>query len=248
MSSMKTLKPQEIAELLSKLKAETPEYPSNLLAAKKAAFLKQAVNIKLSGKGPGGQQGGSGGSGGGSGTLLSGGSTTQGVLLQALLGFWIVVALLTTAYAFRNQITDILKGNEVAALEESSQPSIVSSPLAPPVGTPVPSLSEPDSIIPATDVDASPTGVVSGLGDTNMNGATVIQEGTPDAESASNEKDKDNPGLHLGQTPGAPAAPGLGNPGNVNQPDKPTKPDKTKPDNKPSDPPGQSGDNPGKNK
>ena len=47
MSPKKPLNTKEITELLSKLKAETPDYPSELMAAKKAAFLKQAVNIKL---------------------------------------------------------------------------------------------------------------------------------------------------------------------------------------------------------
>ena len=56
MSPRKPLKTKEITELLSKLKAETPEYPSELMEARKAAFLKQAVNIKIDRTGQGGQQ------------------------------------------------------------------------------------------------------------------------------------------------------------------------------------------------
>ena len=52
MVSKKPMNTKEITDLLSKLKAETPDYPSDLLAAKRAAFLKQAVNIKIDGNAP----------------------------------------------------------------------------------------------------------------------------------------------------------------------------------------------------
>ena len=39
---------QDIVELLSKLKEETPDYPAELLNARKDSFLKQDVNRKIS--------------------------------------------------------------------------------------------------------------------------------------------------------------------------------------------------------
>ena len=75
MASRKPMSTKEITDLITKLKSETPEYPAELLAARKAAFLKQAVNISMSTKG------GPQGSSGGSGTALGGGATPQGMLL-----------------------------------------------------------------------------------------------------------------------------------------------------------------------
>jgi hypothetical protein len=220
----------EITGLFYKLKAETPDYPADLLAARKAAFLKQAVNIKIDGRGQGGKGGQQGGSSG-SGAALGGGAAGLGTLWQALIGVSIVAAMFLAAYAYREQITEILQGNEVAALEDVSQPSIVSSPLAPGTVTAVPSSLAPALAVPPIEI--LPTGTPgASVDNTDLNGAEVVV-GTPDAEISA-EKTKSNSGLHLGQTPGTPAAPGQGNPGNLNQPDKPDKP--TKPD-KPVKPP-----------
>lgn len=224
MASKKPLNTKEITDLLSKLKAETPEYPSDLLAAKKAAFLKHAVNIKIDGGGQSGESGHQGGSGssGGSGTALGGGPTTQGFLLQALIGIGIIAAMLSASYIFRDQINDILGGNEVSALEEVSSPSVVSSPLAPVTSSPI-SLD-----LTATPSAIVPTGTPTVLDDTNP-------EITPDILNLQVAEGTGTPGdngLHLGQTPGTPAAPGHGNPGNENKPDKPTKPPKPPKPNK----------------
>ena len=60
----KPLKPKEVTDLLSKLKSTTPDYPADLMAARRAAFVKKAIAVKLEGKGPGGKGGQHGGSGG----------------------------------------------------------------------------------------------------------------------------------------------------------------------------------------
>ena len=67
----KPLKPKEVTDLLSKLKSTTPDYPADLMAARRAAFVKKAIAVKLEGKGPGGKGGQHGGSGG-SGTTAGG--------------------------------------------------------------------------------------------------------------------------------------------------------------------------------
>jgi len=228
-----TMNSKEIIDLLGKAKAGTPDYPADLMAARKAAFLKQSIVVKIDTKGQGGQQGGSSGSGGGSGAALGGGSAVPGVLLQALIGLSIVAAMFLAAYAYRDQITEVLRGSEVAAMEDSSQPLLLSS------GTTV--TVAPNPVAPGL-VGPSPVGVptstpVAGTQDgTEINGA-VVAEGTLSVESNIAEGTKTNNGLHLGQTPGTPAAPGQDNPGNPNQPDKPEKPTKdtsTKPEKKPT--------------
>jgi len=232
MTGKKTLNPEEITDLLSKLKNETPDYPSDMMAARKAAFLKQAVNIKIDTKGQGGEGGQQGGSGG-SGTALGGGTAAPGMLLQALIGISVVAAMFLAAYAYRDQLTDAFGGDEIAVQENTSQAVPISSPLAPVTSSEAPISPEFDvpEIVPTNtpavlaEVDSS--------GETNISGITVIEE-TPGAESASDEI-KTNNGLHLGQTPGTPAAPGQGNPGNPNQPDK-TKPDKPDKPDKPGKP------------
>lgn len=95
----------KIFELLSRLKAETPEYPVKLLEARRVDFLRQAATLEVQSKdqgGEGGQQGGSAGSGG-SGTALGGSTTVQGILLQSVIGLGFVASMLMGAYMFRNQ-------------------------------------------------------------------------------------------------------------------------------------------------
>ena len=78
---------RDIIGLLTKLRLKTPDYPSDLMAARKAAFLRQAITIKFNGPKQGGKGGGDGGSlssgSSGSGTL-GGMSAAQSVLLQAV--------------------------------------------------------------------------------------------------------------------------------------------------------------------
>ena len=61
-----------------------------------------------------------------------------------------------------------------------------------------------------------------------------LSEGTTgDTVGDTTGNTKDSPGLHLGETPGAPAAPGQNDstipPGQENKPDKPDKPNPKKP-------------------
>ena len=117
----KPLKPKEVTELLSKLKSTTPDYPVDLMSARKAAFVKKAIAIKLDGKGPGGQHGGSGGPGTTAGGTMAG----QGFLWQAIIGIFVIAAMLLAAYIYRAQIENLLDENKFVALVESSAPSDV---------------------------------------------------------------------------------------------------------------------------
>jgi len=221
MSPGKPLNTKEITELLSKLKAETPEYPSELMEARKAAFLKQAVNIKIDRTGQGGNgghQGGSGGSGG-SGAVLGSGSV-PGVLLQALIGIAVVTALLLGAYAYRNQFGDNSQNTRVSVDEEMPASSLV----APETLTVTPGSATP--VLTVSPTVGTPTVTLLVFDDMELNGASAVEELKTERASI-NGTQTDN-GLHLGQTPGTPAAPGQGNPSNPNKPDKPDKPKKPK--------------------
>jgi hypothetical protein len=227
MSTEKLMKPEEIINLLSKLKDETPGYPAEMLAGRKAAFLKQAVNIKIDGKGQGGE---GGQQGGGSSAVSGGGAASPGVFLQALVGISIVAAMLSSAYMFRDQIVNVLQETEVVAQQESSQssqqdasqPPIASTPFAPQTTPAIPGLSAPVFADPPSEIVGTET--PEELDNTNLTGDLVVNE--TQAVEITSGKTKSNNGLHLGQTPGTPAAPGQGNPGNPNQPEKPAKTEK----------------------
>jgi len=47
MIDRKSMSPEEIIKLLSRLKSETPDYPVDQLAARKAAFLEKAINLPI---------------------------------------------------------------------------------------------------------------------------------------------------------------------------------------------------------
>jgi hypothetical protein len=68
--SKHALNSQNVIDLLSKLKESTPEYPAELLASRKAAFL-EAVAVQMPPRGMSGKGGGDGG--------LSGSSTLGGM-------------------------------------------------------------------------------------------------------------------------------------------------------------------------
>lgn len=229
MMPRRSLNPKEIIGLLSKLKSETPEYPADLLENRKAAFLQHAATLKIQGKGQGGdggQQGGSSGSGG-SGSALGGGTAAQGFLLQALVGFAVVAAMLLTAFAYREQIREMLNNrNEVALAISTATSSGSTTPVI--TATVSPSITSVPSSTP-TVTPSSTTGLeVIDVENITVIGGTQFIDGTPVVAGTMT-----NPGLHLGQTPGTPAAPGQGNPGNQNKPDKPVKTDKPDNPNKP---------------
>lgn len=199
--SKQALNPQEIVDLLSKLKESTPEYPVDLLTARKAAFL-EAVAIQIPPRGMSGKGGGDGGLSGSS--TMGGMSTAQSILLQAVIGVWMIAAMLTAAYVFRDQIIDLLQANEIITLEVTQAPS--AEPFI------------PDTLVPATDVPPTAT---TPLADTPVPNENPETESPAEVQEAPTEKD--NPGLHIGQTPGAPDTPNQDKsdkPDNANKPEK----------------------------
>jgi len=205
----------EIIGLLSKLKDTTPEYPNDLMAARKAAYMSQIVSIKFDGPKQGGKGGGDGGSGASSGTggsgALGGMSTVQGILLQAVIGVWIIAGMLTAAYVFRDQIIGLLQNNGIVV--EMTQAPLVDAPE---------SITSPNA--PTTEI-VSPS--VTPVPDASSAAASDPEGSSEGQTTSENPDDNDNKGLHLGQTPGAPDTPNQDKP---NKPDKPEKSDKSNKD------------------
>ena len=129
---------QEIVRQLAKLKQETPDYPADLLEARKYSFLKQIVDLKISREGhPEGGTGSSAGSGG-SGAASSARSTVLGMPLKTALAIGAAILMLTAAYLFRHQIVVFLAENGLINTEETTPPPFASTPDRPPQGTPPP--------------------------------------------------------------------------------------------------------------
>lgn len=97
----------EIKDLLSRLRAETPEYPVELLEARKANFLNQAAMIKAKSKGPSGEGGHQAGGlrSGGSSKSNAGSNFVLGILLKAIKGLGAVVSFHLGASAFHNRVS-----------------------------------------------------------------------------------------------------------------------------------------------
>jgi hypothetical protein len=218
----RALNPNDIVGLLSKLKAKTPDYSPDMMAARRAAFVNQAIAIKFDGPKQGGKGGGDGGSSsmGGSGGSGALGGTAQGVLLQAVVGFGVIAGMLTTAYAFRDQITSLLQDNEVV-VEITQAPDFDS----PDSGIAPPAPESPLPEVPPTEI-ADPPATPSP--DTLTEGNSAPESSSDEQGISENpEEPKDN-GLHLGQTPGAPEPPNQDKPDKPDKPEKPNKPGKNK--------------------
>lgn len=116
---------QEIVELLSKLRDETPEYPAELEEARKSSYLKQIVEIEISRRDQGGDSGRQAGAGGAgaSGVALGGGTTFLGFSLKSVIVFVAAIAVLTAAYLFRDQITNYLAENNIIRVEATATPA-----------------------------------------------------------------------------------------------------------------------------
>lgn len=138
------------------LKDETPDYPADLLEARKYDFLKQIIDFKISDGAQGGEHGQQ--AGGGGQAVVVGKTAETGFSMNVTLVVGILLVLLTAAYLFRDQILDFLADNETVHVQETAAPANESTPFdrvtATPTIYPIPTLGVPSSGIVATD--ASP--------------------------------------------------------------------------------------------
>jgi hypothetical protein len=133
-----SLEHQEMVRLLARLKEETPEYPADLLDARKYSFLKQIVDLKLSAEGQPGGTAGPGGAGRPGAALKAGagGATILGLPLKAAIAIGMVILMLTAGYLFREQIVEFLAENGLINTAETAAPPLASTPEDPAHGTP----------------------------------------------------------------------------------------------------------------
>ena len=226
---------RKVVELLTKLKGANEGYPSDMLAARRQAFLNNMAGASL-------------GAGAGTAlnrTLKSGGSSggapfTIGKLLEAALLVAIVAEAGAVAYFYRDKVTDVFRG--------ISAPSQVQEIVSPPVAT----FSFPELEISEITSSVVPTGTASEIAtSTQVPGvaddpnsindvAATLTDSTPDPTvNNENSGTNGNNGNHYGQTPKPERTkdnkdnqPPKDNPGSGNN-DKPPKPPKEKKNKKP---------------
>ena len=211
----KTLRNQDIVEMLSELRNETPEYPPELIRSRKTTFLKRAVDLKISGEGQsgkGGGQGGAGGQKGGGGVTwaeLSGGAAATGSSSKMAIAVGVVVVLLAAAFLFRDQIVDILEENKIINVEETAASSIALAPTEQATATPTalafgaPSGVEATKDAPGNAGNLAATEAASGLGN---NGNSGNNGGGP-ATGSDPYPITATPPPGLSQNPGTPTPP-----------------------------------------
>ena len=188
---------QKVVELLTKLKGENESYPSDMLAARRQAFLNNMAGAGLGvGTGSALNQPAKGGGGSGAAPL------TVGKVLEVALLVAIVAEAGALAYFYRDKVVD--------AFRSISSPSQVQEIASPPVATfPFPELgiSEiPSSAVPTGTASEMATSTqVPGVADdptSDNNVAVTLTDSTPDP-SVNNENNgpNGNNGNHYGQTP-----------------------------------------------
>jgi hypothetical protein len=148
-------------------------------------------------------------------------SAAQAILLQAVIGVWIIAAMLTASYFYRDEIINLLQDYGIVTVEVTQVPSSDSPApvITPAVEAPSPDV-RPTDTLPATAIPETISEGESAPDDDN----------SPEGQDSSDNPDdsKDDQGLHLGQTPGAPDTPNQDNPDKPDKSENPNKPDKKK--------------------
>ena len=208
---------RKVVELLTKLKGASESYPSQMLAARRQAFLNTMAGAGLS-VGTGSALNGTSKGGGGSGAA----SLSIGKVLEVALIVAIVAEAGALAYFYRDRVADVFRS--------TSEPSHVQE-ISPPVAT----FSFPDLEISEIPSSAVPTGTAPEMAtststqipdvaddptsDSNvdvsstdpMSGANVNSDSTPvpnvnndnngNPGNNGNNGNNSNNGNHYGQTP-----------------------------------------------
>lgn len=166
MAKQTPLTNQEIAELLSKLKDETPNYPEELMEARKYNFIKKINDLQISAEEQSKSNVGGPKWGRGKEAALGSGAVGQGISLNVMIVIGVIVAVLAAIYLFRNQIRDVLGENPTPTAEVISAP--LGSPASDGTGTPTPtnatnpSLGSNSNNGAATAIPGSGTGETGG--------------------------------------------------------------------------------------
>jgi hypothetical protein len=197
---------RKVVELLTKLKGANESYPSDMLAARRQAFLNTMAGAGLS-VGTGSALNGTLKGGGGSGAA----SLTVGKVLEVALLVAIVAEAGTLAYFYRDKVADVFRS--------ISEPSHVQEIASPPVATftfPELEISKiPSSAVPtgtAPEMATSTSTQIPGVADdptsnTNVDVSSTDSTSDPNVNTDStpdpnvNNENNGNNGNHYGQTP-----------------------------------------------
>ena len=213
----------KVVELLTKLKGVNESYPSDMLAARRQAFLNTMAGSGLS-VGTGSALNGALKGGGGSGAA----HLTVGKVLEVALLVAIVAEAGALAYFYRDKVLDVFRN--------ISAPSQVQEIVSPPVATfsfPELEISEiPSSVVTTgTASEIATSTQVPGVADNPTSGSTgaaTLTDSTPDPSvDDGNNGTNGNNGNHYGQTPKPERTkdskgnqPSKDNPGNNDKPPK----------------------------
>lgn len=186
----------DVVKLLANLKDAGNGYPADMIRSRRDAYIKQAaaMSVLVNTAGDGTMGGTNGGA--------SAGSASLGTLLEIALVTMIVVEAGAAAYVYRDQIADFFNSTLAPKVE------VVSSP---PGGFPseIPASEKTSTMTPVATatftvtVTGTPAPIVTSSPAAENNDAGITDGAdSADVQTAStpNPKDKDNSGLHLGQT------------------------------------------------
>ena len=202
---------EKIIKLLEELKTTDGKYPPELFKKRRDMFINRVMMLAAS-KGP---------SQPGKGTGTSG-SSMGGIIIQGVLAIVLIVELIVVAYIFREEILDFVQPllatrtptpavvgtfsvHPTVELQQSTGISSTGMPTEVPVlTTPVPIFTVPG---PQDNLQIpGPQDNLQGPGAQDNSQGTSPQDNPP--ESGDKDKDKDDKGKHLGQTPGPSDSPG----------------------------------------
>ena len=180
---------QKVVELLTKLKGTNEGYPSDMLAARRQAYLNNMARVGL-GTGTAPKQALKNGNAAGAAPI------SASTLLEVALVVAMVAEASALAYFYRDKIVGVFQSTSTKSnVQEIASPPAITSPF------PELEISEvPSSAIPTGTASEMPTSTqVPGVADdptSNNNGAATSTDSTPDP-SVNNG----NNGNHYGQTP-----------------------------------------------
>ena len=118
---------KQVVDLLSKLKSSSGEYPSEILSARRQAYLKQVADVGLGiGISAGLKNGAKGGNGAGAAGIVS------SKILETVLIAAIAVEAGTATYLYRTKLADLVKSyTNSARVQEVTRPADDTSSLKP---------------------------------------------------------------------------------------------------------------------
>jgi len=194
----------EVVKLLMKLKSGNGAYPPELLAARKARYLQQVVQVGIAA-----------GTGMGIKEILKGGKgpgipPTVGTLLEAILVVAIVAEAGSLGYFYKDKLAELLNISlGEPKVEQSSNPPAVTSPMPQLQSTPSPIVTEtqtplgsPSPIIVINGTTVSATEVIKPVNPvpaaTDKNGNQYGLTPKPERTKDPNDGNTDNGGTDSG--------------------------------------------------